>query len=190
MLRGITLTEAEETLNPLRKKKEGLPFWKDSKSKTLWMCMQWVRCEEQFLGGKAYGKWMHISIMELNQCIRERDGRVARQETKRFIVWLFRFRPAGHEHIYSAHTLIATEEEADGFAQPLRRLMVRWLGVEVVFFGTAFKTRHVKHMKILNFWQKTMTIEIHPLPFHHPKPIKKTKTQMIHSQWMSLSSGW
>ena len=26
MLRGITLTEAEETLNPLRKKKEGLPF--------------------------------------------------------------------------------------------------------------------------------------------------------------------
>ena len=28
-----------------------------------------------------------ISIMELNQCIRERDGRVARQETKRFIFW-------------------------------------------------------------------------------------------------------
>ena len=43
-------------------------------------------------------------------------------------VWLLDFVPPGHEHIYSAHTLIATEEEANGFAQLLRRLMVRWGG--------------------------------------------------------------
>lgn len=36
-------------------------------------------------------------------------------------------RPAsrpGHDHIHVAHTLIATEKEAEGFSQRLRRLMV------------------------------------------------------------------
>ena len=49
MLRGITLTEAEETLNPLRKKKEGLPVvWKGLEIEDSVICNVF-KGEEQFL---------------------------------------------------------------------------------------------------------------------------------------------
>lgn len=56
MLRGITLTEAEEALNPLRKKKEGLPAVLKGLEIKYNVGMQWVKSEEKFLGGQAYRK--------------------------------------------------------------------------------------------------------------------------------------